>query len=399
MWTIALSTYGVLVAPIQIVAETFSTLALVLLACNIVLATRAPWLEQGLKGLDKLFVTHRLIGLTIGVLVITHFSVVPKTPGLVASKPVGYTTIVLLLTMIFIASAPRFPWRRLVPLKYETWKATHRFNGLFVAAAAWHSLLAPTYVRRVPMLAAYVYGAASLGVLAWIYRETLFARFGPFTGSTVRRCLAIGDGVVEVTLRPEGPSLLRRPGQFAFVSFAEGPSPEQHPFTISSGSAADVRFSIKASGDFTDRLPGGLLPASSAARVEGPYGAFTYSRGRADQLWLAGGIGITPFLSMAADLDDTTRVLLVWSVRERQQAVYEAELTRIARERPNLEFRVHATSERGHIEVAALRLTAEPGDCSAFVCGPVPMRVELVRQLRAVGVPRGEIYFEEFRLR
>lgn len=399
MWSAAVTIYGVLVPPIQLVAEFFSSLALVLVACNLVLSTRAPVLERGLKGLDKLFVTHRTIGLTVGVLVITHYFIVPKSLGWVPSKLIGYPMIAALLVMIFVASAPRFPWAKLVPLRYQDWKLLHRLNGLFVVAIVWHSLYAPAYVHRVALLAGYVYTIAALGLLAWLYREFVFARVGPFRAFTVGATRKLGEHVLEVTLEPEaaGP-FARKAGQFAFASFAAGPSREQHPFTISSGPASDPRFSVLASGDFTDALQGGL-PAGSAVRIEGPYGAFTVDRGGPSQVWLAGGIGITPFLAMAADLGPDTRVLLVWSVRTRGEAVYDGDLAALAARKPNLEYRLHVTSESGHLALATLRPEAGIAEDSVFLCGPLPMRVEFLRQLKSLGVPRCRIFFEEFRLR
>lgn len=399
VWAVALLTAGALVPGRQLVAESISTLALVLLSCNLILSTRAPILEKRLEGLDKLFVTHRLIGLTVGVLVITHLSIVPKSVGYIASKPVGYTTIAVLLTAIFIASAPRFPWRGLVPLKYQTWKSTHRFMGLVVAAAVLHSLLAPTYVRRVPLLAVYVYTIAALGLLAWSYRETVFARVGPFRRCTVQQCRRLGDDVLELTLASEAGPYIRTPGQFVFASSAAGPSKEQHPFTISSGPGAEVRFSIKASGDFTDALVSGV-PLDSGIRIEGPYGAFNFRRGRQRQVWLAGGIGITPFLAMAADLDVGREVTLIWSIRDRSEAVYSGELEALSRDASGLTVVIHPTSELGHLDLAPLPGSLRAAeDLSVFICGPLPMRREFIRQLGALGIPRSEIYFEEFRLR
>lgn len=398
VWALALAVYGPLVAPMQVAAEMLSSLALVLVSCNLVLATRAPLLERGLTGLDKLFVTHRFIGLSVGVIITTHFLIVPKTPGWVPSKLVGYPLIASLLIMIFVASAPRFPWNRLVPLPYHWWKAMHRLNGLFVVAIVAHSLYAPAFVHRAPLLAGWVYGMATLGFLAWLYRELLFAKVGPFRDFTVAGTRPLGD-VLEITLSPNGPlAHPRAAGQFACVTFAQEPTHEQHPFTISSGPAAAPRFSIKDSGDFTHALQGGL-PVGSAVRVEGPYGAFTYHRGRKDQLWLAGGIGITPFLSIAADLDAETKVLLVWSVRTRAEAVYDADLARIAAEKTNLTYMLHVTSETGHLAPATLQPSAPMPACSVFLCGPVPMRLGFLRQLLSLGVPRREIYYEEFRLR
>ena len=398
VWTIALAIGPTRIPQRQLIAEGFSTFAIVFMSLNLMLSTRASFLERWLHGLDKLFVTHRTIGLTVALLIATHFLLVPKSVGYVASKPFGYTTLALLLTAIFIASAPRFPWSRLVPLKYQTWKFSHRFMGALVALAVTHSLLGHTYVKTAPLLVAYVYGTASLGLIAWLYREFAFRHSGPFHTYNVERSRLLGGDVTEVTLASASTVPTRTAGQFAFVSFENGPTREQHPFTISSGAHSDVRFSIKAAGDFTKDLLSGI-PEASTAKVEGPYGAFDYHRGSRRQLWLAGGIGITPFLSMAEDLDAGTSVLLVWSVHDKQEAIYEQALSRVSSEKPNFNLLVHSTSERGHVDIGTLEFDAEPHDCSVFICGPVPMRRALVRQLRSMGVARGQIHFEEFRLR
>ena len=382
----------------QLIAEGLSTLAIVLMSTNLVLSTRARALERGLRGLDKLFVTHRTIGLSVALLVTLHFLLVPKSIGYVASKPVGYTTIAWLLLAIFIASAPRFPWRKLVRMKYQTWKLTHRFMGMIVALAVSHSLVAHTYTKTTPLLVGYVYGAAVLGLAAWLYREFAFRYFGPFRTFDVERSELVSSEIAEVVLAAPSQSLARTPGQFAFVSFEGGPSREQHPFTIASGTGSPMRFSILASGDFTDDLLRGLA-IGSAAVVEGPYGSFDYRRGLPRQVWLAGGIGITPFLSMAADLDDETSVLLIWSVHDSQDAVYERELRMLGDRKSQLAYRIHATSERGHLDVATMKLDGGLHGYSFFVCGPVPMRQAIVKQLRRLGVPRSQVHFEEFRLR
>ena len=397
-WTIALAIEPTRIPQRQLIAEGFSTFAIVFMSLNLMLSTRARFLERRLHGLDKLFVTHRTIGLSVALLITAHFLLVPKSVGFAWSKPFGYTTLALLLTAIFIASAPRLPWRGLVPLKYQTWKISHRFMGVLVALAVTHSLLGHTYVKTVPLLASYVYGIASVGLLAWLYREFAFRHFGPFRAYTVERCRLLGGDITEVTLASSSPAPPRIAGQFAFVSFESGPTREQHPFTISSGAHSDVRFSIKAAGDFTKKLLSGM-PEASNARVEGPYGAFDYRRGRQRQLWIAGGIGITPFLSMAEDLDAETHVFLVWSVHDEREAVYGQDLSRLSGEKPNFDWLMHSTSERGHLDVGALEFDAEPQECSVFVCGPLPMRRAVMRQLRALGVPRSQIHFEEFRLR
>jgi predicted ferric reductase len=90
-------------------------------------------------------------------------------------------------------------------------------------------------------------------------------------------------------------------GQFAFVAFDDGEG--AHPFTISSAWKEDglLHFHIKDLGDYTARLASALKPGDRAT-VEGPYGCFRFESDKARQVWVAGGIGITPFMARMEEL-------------------------------------------------------------------------------------------------
>ncbi|WZB73187.1 FAD-binding oxidoreductase [Achromobacter xylosoxidans] len=105
------------------------------------------------------------------------------------------------------------------------------------------------------------------------------------------------DGVLEVECRLDAGWRGHQAGQFAFVRFdrREG----AHPYTIASAPRPDgaIRFEIKALGDYTSRLPGALR-VGQPVEVEGPYGCFQLDADAgAPQVWVAGGIGVTPFLA------------------------------------------------------------------------------------------------------
>jgi predicted ferric reductase len=108
-----------------------------------------------------------------------------------------------------------------------------------------------------------------------------------------------GSGITEVVceMGPFWPG--HQAGQFAFVTFVKQEG--SHPFTIASASETSlsrVVFQIKALGDYTKAL-GTKLASGQSVMIEGPYGRFTLDHASSDspQLWVAGGIGITPFLS------------------------------------------------------------------------------------------------------
>src|SRR5690606_18917013 len=96
-----------------------------------------------------------------------------------------------------------------------------------------------------------------------------------------------------------------RAGQFAFVTFdrVEG----EHPFTIACADRGDrwVTFEMKALGDYTRGLAQ-RLQARAPVTVEGPYGRFSLAPDHSGrpQIWVAGGIGVTPFLAWLESLQD-----------------------------------------------------------------------------------------------
>ncbi len=397
-WTMALTLAPGPWPPQRVIAEFLSTSALLIMSTNLVLSTRAAPLEAAFGGLDKMFTSHRLNGLVAAAVVTTHYLVMPKSPGWVPSKFVGYPTIILLVTAVLVAIAPRSPWRRLVPLRYQDWKILHRFQGVLVASGVTHSLLAHPIVLALPLMRVWVYGVAALGLAAYVFRETAEPALLQRHRYRVGEPAHVAPDVLEIPLEPEKAAIAHRPGQFAFVRFEGGPTREQHPFTISAGPAEGrLRFSVKASGDYTTALQQHLV-AGSQARIEGPYGGFDFRMAPGRQLWLAGGIGVTPFLAFLTSVEEDRDVRFVWTVHSRAGAFYLDEIERTLALRPRIEFTLHTTDTEGRPRLVDLGLR-EPENLSVFICGPVQMRDAFIRQLTDLGVRRGRIHYEEFSLR
>ena len=397
-WTISLAGYSGFAPPPRVVAEFLSSSALVIMSTNLLLVTRAKPFENLFVGLDRVFVSHRLNGVAAAFALCAHYLLILKTPGWTPARIVGLPTLILILTSVVIAASSRMPWRRLVPLRYQDWKLLHRFNGVLVAAGVTHSLLGHALMLSLPLMRVWIYGMAGLGLLAYVYRETLEPSRLQRHRYTVGEPRHVAVDILEIPLVAAEQPIAYRAGQFAFVRFEGGPSREQHPFTISAHPFdGHLRFSVKGSGDYT-RLLQSRLSAGSAARVEGPYGRFELTRGGARQLWLAGGIGITPFLAMLPEIPDDREIHLVWTVRDASEAVYRVEIERAIAERPSAAFTLHVTGTDGHLKLADLGIE-KPGELSAFVCGPKRMRDAFVGQLRGLGVARRGIFYEEFSLR
>ena len=154
---------------------------------------------------------------------------------------------------------------------------------------------------------------------------------------------------------------------------------EPHPFTIAGrDSVGGLDFAIKASGDFTKRLHEDA-EVGDRMLVEGGYGRFKFNPKSSRQLWLAGGIGVTPFLAMAQNLDGslTQDVCLFHCVRDVSEAVDQAALTKKAAEVNNFSYVLFSSDDNGRLDASKLvqQIGFELNGASLMFCGPPPLRL------------------------
>jgi len=216
-----------------------------------------------------------------------------------------------------------------------------------------------------------------------------------------------------LTLDPRGNRTLdHAPGQFQFLRpHGRGIIAEEHPFSIASSPAPDgqIRVTVKESGDFTSTI--GRVESGDLATVHGPFGRFSHVfHPSNDLVFIAGGIGITPFMSMLRymrDRRDTRRVLLVYANRTPADIVFRGELESMeSGDFPTLKT-IHILSEPtpdwvGH--AGRLDLSSLEGFCGGFsgktffLCCPPTMTAGLIRGLRKAGVGLGRIHTDYFGL-
>jgi predicted ferric reductase len=201
------------------------------------------------------------------------------------------------------------------------------------------------------------------------------------------------------------------PGQFAWVRLGRSAwSLDEHPFSFSSSAEepARIEFAIKELGDFTARI--GAVSAGTRAYLDGPHGSFSTDFVQADgYLFVAGGIGISPILSMLRTLagrGDRRSHVLIYASSRWERTPFRESLEALGRA---LDLRIvhvleHAhegwTGDVGFItpEILARGLSTGGVERDVFVCGPDPMMDSVEKSLRARGVPRGRIHMERFQL-
>jgi predicted ferric reductase len=289
-----------------------------------------------------------------------------------------------------------------VRLRHEAFLRVHRLFGVVFAAGALHALRVPAFLAQSPWLNGYLLLVTAAGVAAWFYRSGLGRTLVRRHYYEVAAINAVRPDVTEVTLVPLEQPLVFAPGQLAFIGVDdEAVGRELHPFSITSTpDESELRMVVKAVGDFTTGLRE-VVPGSMV-RVEGPYGGF-WRGGRAyrRQVWIAGGIGVTPFLSIARSLrSDAYDIDFFYCTEDADAAVFLDELYEIADRHPRLRVIPIRADTMGFL--SADDVLAVCGDLSrshVFMCGPPAMIEALTAQFREHGVDGTRIHYEDFRLR
>jgi len=389
---------------IQYLGEVFSTSALLLMACNVLLSLRPRFLEPFFGGLDQMYRTHKKNAIMVIVLVLTHFFIMSLGGAFSLGISLGKIALIGLLVSAMLALAPRIPFIGAgINLKYHQWKFIHKFIGIFFIVALLHMHRIQNLLQTTPVVQIYVLSIAYSGEALYGYKELiqpLVKKKFPYIVQSVSR---LNGTVIEISLKPVKQALSHLAGQFMFIDFrGEKSLSEPHPFTISSAPNSEhLKLTIKASGDFTQRLYDSLEPGKEA-RIEGGYGMFNYKHARSKQVWIAGGIGITPFLSwvrgFGGALEETVDFFL--TVRVPEEALFLDELEQAQSENKNFHLHLHYSNRDGRLTLEKIvQSSGVVSDKEIFLCGPLPMTLSLKSQMLAAGVPAANIHYEEFSFR
>ncbi len=389
---------------LQVFAEMLSSSAVILFACGLLLSNKPRMLEPYFGGLDKMYVTHKTIAILAVILILFHQMLVPKTGIAGPGVWLGMTAFAGILALVLLTIGPRVPLlSQITRFTYDGWRKVHRFMGLFFIVGIAHMLMVEPLLLHSPALAVYILAFASIGILAYLYKEFLWGRLRPHKTHIVEAVRKLNGTTVEVVLKPQDKKLAHQAGQFLFVYF-EGDKilAEPHPFTISSAPKQDnLYLSIKASGDWTGYLHENLKPGA-IARVDGPYGLFNYKTGNGKQVWVAGGIGLTPFLSWMRDFsgESEQEIDFFYTVAVPAEALFLNEIENAAALNKNFHPHVSYTNQDGRLSVKKiLETSGAVSRKDIYMCGPIGMVLAFREAFIQQGAPAANIHYEEFNFR
>jgi len=392
------------------VHETGKVLGLVgfvLLLFQYVLSSKIKWIERGI-GLDVLFRVHRKVGLIALILITAHPILL-----FISEKLQGYETplsvlkvlgvITLLLLLVTAGAAYLYG---LLPIRYETWKGIHRIGYAVFVLAFIHSFFIGSDLQKWPMKILWlILATVFIGILVYKLQQRSHIRRNPFKVAGVSQ-----ETYDTWSVHFEGEHPPYNPGQFMIIQLLrDGKTSEPHPFTISSSPAGEMlSISVKSLGDFTSTI--GRTKTTDMAYIDMPYGVFSFLNFDAmDLVFIAGGIGITPFMSMLRYIHDEKlkkNVILLWGNKTEQDIAFREELETMESEMSSLKV-VHLLSqqegwhgERGTINAEVLKkYVGNFQACQFFICGPPPMMRAVERTLTDLGAPKNRIHYERFALR
>lgn len=373
-----------------------------------ILATRARLLEYMLGGLEHMYHLHKYVGITTFCLINAHvfFQIMRKFPHLqeiirLFSPASGWGVFAgvgaffLFIVLMTLTMSIRIP--------YHIWKRSHELFIIVLALSFLHIFLLNRHINSSLLLSIWIYTFIGIAFFSYIYIRFLYFYIGPKHICTVTRIERIRK-TWNIYLEPTK-KFSYFPGQFAYVSFdSDLLGKELHPYSFSSHPSQDfIRFSIKELGDYTQKIS--YLHVGDQATIWGPYGNF-YEKyvfdAKRDAVFIAGGIGITPFLSMCgyeASNQTNRKTYIYYCVKESSRADFDTEIEGYAKKNPNIKLVTHCTTSFGFLRMDELKeLPGGLTNKNFFICGPSAMMLVFAKQLRALGVKNRNIIMEQFDL-
>ena len=391
-----------------------------------ILAIRPVWFESHLGGLDKMYRLHKWLGIAALVYSLLHWllkespsilvglNLITLPPRKQGGAPTGESNLGVIETWFKSMHEPATglgSWAFYIAvvlmvlalIKYFPYKyffKTHYFLIFTYFVLVFHSVVLMRFeywssiVGVVTGLLMFLGSIAAVGIL--------FKQRGKD-----RRAVGVieeldyhpDSQVLKVAIQLKDQWAGHQAGQFAFVQFEND---EPHPFTITSGWRDDGKmfFLIKQLGDYTNVLAH-RLKVNQWVHIEGPYGRFNFEHSKPRQIWIAGGIGITPFIARMhhlASKPDGKHIDLFMCVSELDEKGLQ-KVRQDAREAKVNFHLIHSPTD-GRLDAEKLiELVPDWQEASIWFCGGAAFADSLRDGLAKKGLGRADFHQEFFEMR
>lgn len=385
-----------------------------LMLVQFVASGRLAWVAPNF-GSDVVLQFHRWTGVMAVVLVLAH----PVTIILSNSEYLSYfdprvnflrALALSFATVALIALLVTSQWRTQVHLNYEWWRLLHGGLALGVVFVGMvHGIQVSHYLDTLAQKG--LWAAVLLSVLYLVVHTRLVrptrAKREPYRIVEVKE---ERGKATSLWLEPDGhPGMNYRAGQFVWITVGDTPyTLQQHPFSFSGGEDSQrIRLTAAALGDFTATWP--QIEPGTRAYLEGPFGAFTPEPAAKGFVFIVGGIGVTPAMSIMHTLaaaKDRRPVHLFYGNPTWEDVTFREEIEALGQqldltvvhvlEEPPAEW----TGEEGFMdeELFDRHLPNHRAELAYYICGPTPLMDVAEPALRNLGIDWTHIYTERFEI-
>lgn len=204
--------------------------------------------------------------------------------------------------------------------------------------------------------------------------------------------------------KPEGFTYLA--GQWMYVSIKIGGVEKLHHFTMSSSPTEPfIEFTKKITeSEYSQALD--RMKPGDWAKLNAPFGEFTYSGEGIKIGALTGGIGITPLRSIlryCVDMRLPTDIVMLYSNKIEDEIVFRDELEEMQKADPRIVVKHVITRQpdwkglKGHIDGKMIKeQIPDYKERVFYICGPPGMNEALKKALKTLDVPDEKIKLEDF---
>ncbi len=392
-------------------------IGLAMMALQFALTARIHCVEAS-YGVDIILQFHRYISIVAFGLILIHplilFVIEPETLQLLnileapwrAKFAVASTTALILLVVTSI-------WRKPLKIPYEPWHILHGILAIVIVASGLAHAIGVGYYLSLFWKNVLWDAIALFAIWLLIYVRVVKPWFMTKKPYLVEEVIPQRGDVWTLALRSRGHQGMQfQPGQFAWITLDISPfRMREHPFSMSSSAVNSERleFSIKAAGDFTKHIKN--VKPGTKAYLDGAYGVFTTDRyqNSAGFILIAGGIGITPMMSMlvtAAERQDERPFLLIYASKTWSDVTFREKLNEL---KSQLDLTiVHVIKEPpedwqgeiGYVDRKLLEkyIPLHRDSRQYFICAAPVMMDAVETALHKLKVPVTNVHMEHFKL-
>ncbi|MBL4933144.1 FAD-binding oxidoreductase [Clostridium paridis] len=408
-------------------SQLLASIAMVTLAWINYISTRHSLIDKLFNGLDKSYIYHKYLSILTIILIWAHDLTLKvrnfpggegpsEFKGMKGIKPPegfskegGSSFLGFHLSGKELGSLSLYIFTAFVifflityKLEYQKWKVLHALMLIPYVFGTIHYYLDSEYPTfSLSAYSIWMNLINVIGILSALYSIFLY-EFTAFKYKyNVISIKEIAKNTIEITGSSSGKYMHYKPGQFAFLKVqGNGKGFPSHPFSMSSyEKAGEVKFAIKVLGDHTDRLKNTLKTGDIIA-LAGPHGLFNYTLGLKNQIWIAGGIGVTPFRSFwQSDIPENYEIDFFFAYNNEQDAPYVHELKSM-RPLDNLHIHLFDSSKTGFLETKDFEeFLSKDKEYDVFFCGPKGMRLKASKDLEKGMFKVKDFHFEYFQFK